>query len=136
MDASEAVTAFVSAVERVLRASEANVAELVRAVNAGSASASGTLAGGTRYTKHGSGVRFVEADGTTLDLDADLGGTERLIFDAWRVSEFLRSRGKSERNDDEITTALAAAATQGVVQKLDHRPGWYTLAGPVRARAS
>jgi Domain of unknown function (DUF6896) len=129
MDAAEAVNAYVAAVRRVA-VGDAHPAVIVSAVNSGSQAKSGVLAGGISYEKHGFGVRFVEPDGGSIDVDADL-ETEEVIFDVWRVRSYIDSLDELPLPDDEIIRALEDAATRGEIRSLDHgtkaRPGWYAL---------
>ena len=105
-----AVAAFVAAV-RLLP----DVASLLREARAGDRQ--GSIAPGVRYAVHGAGCRFTLADGAEVDVDVDLHG---LVFDAWRVREFARSRG------DDVSEPDLRAALERHPDVVEVRPGWFT----------
>lgn len=75
------------------------------------------------YTVHGAGCRFVSANGTEVDVDFTVDGSE--VFDLWR----LRSYGLSLSEPLDVTDQDLRSAVQSLQSLLTEvQPGWFRVA--------
>ncbi|KAB2587507.1 MULTISPECIES: DUF6896 domain-containing protein [Streptomyces] len=75
------------------------------------------------YTVHGAGCRFVSDDGTEVDVDFAVDGSE--VFDLWR----LRWYGLSLPEPLDVTDQDLRSAVRSLQPLLDEvRPGWFSVA--------
>jgi hypothetical protein len=75
------------------------------------------------YTVHGTGCRFVSDDGTEVDVDFAVDGSE--IFDLWR----LRWYGLSLPEPLDVTDQDLRTAVRSLQPLLtEGRPGWFSVA--------
>jgi hypothetical protein len=81
----------------------------------------GLLPGVGSYQVHGIGCLVEFASGERVDFDWD--EDARVVFDAWRLSNFANSIGQTALGRVELEAA--ARTDQALVEV---RPGWFTLA--------
>ncbi|MEI5519506.1 hypothetical protein WB401_06665 [Streptomyces brasiliscabiei] len=75
------------------------------------------------YEVHGAGCRFVNDDGTEVDVDFAADGSE--VFDLWR----LRGYGLSLPEPLDVTDQDLRSAVRSLAPLLSEvRPGWFSVA--------
>ncbi|MFE0512645.1 DUF6896 domain-containing protein [Streptomyces sp. NPDC058964] len=75
------------------------------------------------YTVHGAGCRFVSDNGTEVDVDFAVDGSE--VFDLWR----LRCYGLSLPEPLDVTDQDLRSAVRSLQPLLTEvRPGWFSVA--------
>ncbi|MFD4476634.1 MULTISPECIES: DUF6896 domain-containing protein [unclassified Streptomyces] len=114
-----------SAVDEAMRAaipSLERLADVLGLVHSRRISRSGQV-GTYSYTVHGAGCRFVSDNGTEVDVDFAVEGSE--IFDLWR----LRLYGLSLSEPLDVTDQDLRTAVQSLQPLLTEvRPGWFSAA--------
>ncbi|MGB8941386.1 MAG: hypothetical protein WCD21_14295 [Streptomyces sp.] len=113
-----------SAVDEAMRAaipSLERLADVLGLVHSRRISRSGQV-GTYSYTVHGAGCRFVSDNGTEVDVDFAVDGSE--IFDLWR----LRLYGLSLSEPPDVTDQDLRTAVQSLQPLLTEvRPGWFSV---------
>jgi hypothetical protein len=127
-DALELVLGYVDvlkAVDEAMRAailSLERLADVLGLVHSSRISRSGHV-GTYSYTVHGAGCRFVSDNGTEVDVDFPVDGSE--IFDLWR----LRWYGLSLPEPLDVTDQDLRTAVRSLEPLLaEVRPGWFSVA--------
>ncbi|MEU3739855.1 hypothetical protein AB0E78_22585 [Streptomyces sp. NPDC032198] len=114
-----------SAVDEAMRAaipSLERLADVLGLVHSRRISRSGQV-GTYSYMVHGAGCRFVSDNGTEVDVDFAVDGSE--IFDLWR----LRLYGLSLSEPLDVTDQDLRTAVQSLQPLLTEvRPGWFSVA--------
>ncbi|MEU2133999.1 hypothetical protein [Streptomyces sp. NPDC018352] len=125
-DARELVLGYVDALNTVDEAMRAAIPSLERLadvlglVHSRRISRNGQV-GTYSYTVHGAGCRFVSGNGTEVDVDFAVDGSE--IFDLWR----LRRYGPEPLDVTDQDLRTAAQSLQLLLTEV--RPGWFSVAG-------
>jgi hypothetical protein len=127
-DARELVLGYVDALNavdeamRVAIPSLERLADVLGLVHSRRISRSGQV-GTYSYTVHGAGCRFVNDNGTEVDVDFAADGSE--VFDLWR----LRWYGLSLPEPLDVTDQDLRTAVRSLQPLLtDVRPGWFSVA--------
>jgi hypothetical protein len=102
------------------------VRDLVQSVMQGRLPRTGTLACGGSYAVHGVGRTIATPSGAEVDIDVDLFGDGREIFDAWRVVEFAISTESGAGYPlDDIQVECMRLCRSGRLEV--HHDGWFFL---------
>jgi hypothetical protein len=134
MTASSAVLDYIAALQTALAALTAQLVAVERVgrpgVLAGKTAGGdyvreGDLSGIGTFSLHGVGC-LVEFDDETL-VDFDWNADGAVVFDAWRVRRFCRSRGAVDLDEAAIVQACRQLVADG--RLADEGQGWFRLQG-------
>lgn len=97
---------------------------VLKAVRAGELDRRARSDTGFSYAVHGRGCRMAGPDGTEVDMDLLLDGSE--AFDAWRLEVFARSADLDPVPSREgLAQACRDMARQGILDEPE--PGWFRI---------